>query len=314
MRIVVYGSASPDTPQAFKDASFELGKLLAQRGHVCVNGGGNTGCMGSLSDGCLGNGGQVVGVIHEMFVVDGEEHTGVSEMLVATGDGLADRKRLLMQGCEAIIALPGGVGTFDELWESVAEVSLGFKDLPVVCVNVDGYYDCFQKMLERAFADKLIYRPPNDLLGMESTARMHSFDHRFPLFSTPACCGVLCACARVTCPIVKARALVSLSLPLSQSVSVSADHLFVSSQTWRCRCLSFPPQTASRPCDNAEGALDWVEQTTSARRGQSRLNKFAARTQPPALGVWASGYAVGLVTGALLTGVACFLVARGRRG
>ena len=87
--------------------------------------------MGSLSDGCLGNGGQVVGVIHEMFVVDGEEHTGVSEMLVATGDGLADRKRLLMQGCEAIIALPGGVGTFDELWESVAEVALGFKDLPV---------------------------------------------------------------------------------------------------------------------------------------------------------------------------------------
>ena len=181
MRIVVYGSASPDTPQAFKDASFELGKLLAQRGHVCVNGGGNTGCMGSLSDGCLGNGGQVVGVIHEMFVVDGEEHTGVSEMLVATGDGLADRKRLLMQGCEAIIALPGGVGTFDELWESVAEVSLGFKDIPVVCVNVDGYYDCFQKMLERAFADKLIYRPPNDLLGMESTASMNSFDHRFPL-------------------------------------------------------------------------------------------------------------------------------------
>ena len=103
MRIVVYGSASKDTPQAFKDASFELGKLLAQRGHVCVNGGGNTGCMGSLSDGCLQNGGKVVGVIHEMFVVDGEEHTGVSEMLLATGDGLADRKRLLMQGCDAVI-------------------------------------------------------------------------------------------------------------------------------------------------------------------------------------------------------------------
>ena len=82
MRIVVYGSASKDTPQAFRDASFELGKQMAQRGHICVNGGGNTGCMGSLSDGCLQNGGKVVGVIHEMFVVDGEEHTGVSEMLV----------------------------------------------------------------------------------------------------------------------------------------------------------------------------------------------------------------------------------------
>ena len=66
----------------------------------------------------------------------------------------------------------GGVGTFDELWEGVAEVSLGFKDVPIVCVNVNGYYDSFQQMLERAFADKLIYRPPNDLLGMESTARV----------------------------------------------------------------------------------------------------------------------------------------------
>jgi predicted Rossmann-fold nucleotide-binding protein len=61
MRIVVYGSASKDTPQAYKDASFELGKLLAQRGHICVNGGGNTGCMGSLSDGCLSNGGKASG-------------------------------------------------------------------------------------------------------------------------------------------------------------------------------------------------------------------------------------------------------------
>jgi predicted Rossmann-fold nucleotide-binding protein len=53
MRVVVYGSANKDTPQVFKDASFELAKLLAQRGHICVNGGGNTGCMGSLSDRCL---------------------------------------------------------------------------------------------------------------------------------------------------------------------------------------------------------------------------------------------------------------------
>jgi len=59
MRIVVYGSASKDTPKEFKDASFELGKLLAQRGHVCVNGGGNTGCMGALSDGCISGGGKV---------------------------------------------------------------------------------------------------------------------------------------------------------------------------------------------------------------------------------------------------------------
>ena len=120
-----------DTPQAFKDASFELGRLLAQRGHICVNGGGNTGCMGALSDGCLQHGGkvrgggraggcrsrtacaprparahvrslcQVVGVIHEMFVVDGEEHTGVSEMLVCPCAHVP-RLRLRVRGEHAV--------------------------------------------------------------------------------------------------------------------------------------------------------------------------------------------------------------------
>ena len=80
----------------------------------------------------------------------------------------------------------GGVGTFDELWEGVAEVSLGFKDVPIVCVNVNGYYDSFQQMLERSFADKLIYRPPNDLLGMESTA------------SVSVCGCILLQCVRMS--------------------------------------------------------------------------------------------------------------------
>mmetsp|Transcript_48042 Transcript_48042/g.77512 ORF Transcript_48042/g.77512 Transcript_48042/m.77512 type:complete len:234 (-) Transcript_48042:59-760(-) len=231
MRVVVYGSASKDTPQAFKDASFELGKLLAQRGHICVNGGGNTGCMGSLSDGCLSHGGKVVGVIHEMFVVDGEEHTGVSEMLLAGGANLAQRKRLLMQGCDALIALPGGVGTFDELWEGVAEVSLGFKDIPIVCLNVNGYYDSFQLMLERSFADKITYKPPNEYLSMQPTAKM---------------------------------------------------------------------------------ALDWAESNKEARKGKTTLNKYAERTVPPAIGIWASGYMVGLITGIFLTGVSCIIIARGR--
>ena len=92
----------------------------------------------------------------------------------------------------------GGVGTFDELWEGVAEVSLGFRDVPIVCVNVNGYYDSFQQMLERAFADKLIYRPPSDLLGMEPTASASVCDcmllrcsaQRVPGTSSPSLCSI----------------------------------------------------------------------------------------------------------------------------
>mmetsp|Transcript_18937 Transcript_18937/g.38471 ORF Transcript_18937/g.38471 Transcript_18937/m.38471 type:complete len:257 (+) Transcript_18937:44-814(+) len=164
MRVCVYGSSSSATPQSFMAASAELGKLLAERGHICVNGGGKTGCMGAVNDGCKNNGGKIVGVIHEMFLVDKEEHTGVDEMLVATGDGLAERKRLLVNGCDCIISLPGGVGTWDELWEGVAELSLGFNQIPICVVNVDGYYDSFRSMLERAAKEKLIYQKPEVLL------------------------------------------------------------------------------------------------------------------------------------------------------
>lgn len=104
----------------------------------------------------------------------------------------------------------GGVGTFDELWEGVAEVSLGFRDVPIVCVNVNGYYDSFQQMLERAFADKLIYRPPNDLLGMEPTASM----------SMHNCMLVRCSAQRVS---GTSSTLSAISHPLStMSVRASA--------------------------------------------------------------------------------------------
>jgi len=112
----------------------------------------------------------------------------------------------------------GGVGTFDELWEGVAEVSLGFKDVPIVCVNVNGYYDSFQQMLERAFADKLIYRPPNDLLGMESTA------------SVSVCGCILLRCVRMSSLLPLAAnppkhhimRIVSAALPMSHFKSVTS--------------------------------------------------------------------------------------------
>ena len=163
MRICVYGSSSSSTPQSYLSSAFSLGRLLAERGHVCVNGGGKFGCMGSLNDGCNDALGKVVGVIHEMFLLDGAEHFDESApnaknttLVVARGDDLQERKRLLVERCDGIIVLPGGTGTWDELWEMACQKNLGLFDKPIVCVNVDGFYDDFKSMLVRAEKDTLM--------------------------------------------------------------------------------------------------------------------------------------------------------------
>lgn len=133
LRVCCYGSSSPRTPQAYLDEAWNVGYVLAKRGHTCVNGAGSSGCMASLNDGASDGNGNIVGVIHEMFVVDGSDwvnreggahpelqKTTTSggphrELLVAGGDDLQERKKLLVQDADAIIVLPGGPGTWDEV-------------------------------------------------------------------------------------------------------------------------------------------------------------------------------------------------------
>lgn len=137
LRICCYGSSSPDTPQEYLDQAYSLGKILALRGHVCVNGAGAFGCMGAMNQGAADHDGHIVGVVHEMFEVDGaiwtdknDQHFRVSkteepcgavvknakrELLIASGDDLQERKKMLVKDADALIVLPGGPGTWDEL-------------------------------------------------------------------------------------------------------------------------------------------------------------------------------------------------------
>jgi len=141
--------------------------------------------MGALNEGVEEGSGNVVGVIHRKFLVDaggdwmdgsskvfrrgGGRYGGSVELLVAEGEDLQQRKKMLVDGADAIVVLPGGTGTFDELWEMAASRSVGFIDLPIVCVNVDGYYDSFVTMLQRAYDDDLLYHKPHDILHFEAT-------------------------------------------------------------------------------------------------------------------------------------------------
>jgi hypothetical protein len=103
--------------------------------------------------------------------VDAPAWTGPKyEMLVAGGNDLQERKRLLVDKADALIVLPGGPGTWDELWEMACARGIGLSNLPIVCVNCDGYYDPFQEMLVRAYNDKLTKFLPHELVHFEASA------------------------------------------------------------------------------------------------------------------------------------------------
>jgi hypothetical protein len=88
-------------------------------------------------------------------------------MLVARGKDLQERKRLLVENSDALIVLPGGPGTWDELWEMACARNIGLADMPIVCVNTDGYYDSFRAMLERAHTERLTKLRPDEILHFE---------------------------------------------------------------------------------------------------------------------------------------------------
>lgn len=142
--------------------------------------------MGAMNQGALDTQGNVVGVIHEMFVQEGGKGSQWIEgchqvfqrgkdknahLIVVGGDDLQERKKTLVQDADALIVLPGGPGTFDELWEMACAKQIGLIQIPIVCVNVNGYYDPFQEILERAYRDQFLYKCPSDILHFESTSQ-----------------------------------------------------------------------------------------------------------------------------------------------
>jgi len=176
MHICVYGSASKLTPNKYLDAATEVGELIAKAGHVCINGAGANGVMGALNRALLKSGGQVIGVVHEKMVdgdITGLETAGM-ELRLARGPTLEERKRMLAESAEGFIALPGGPGTFEELWEVASLESLRLltekaRARPVILVNTDGFYSGFIMQLLRAHTDGLLRVEPDDVIKVVST-------------------------------------------------------------------------------------------------------------------------------------------------
>jgi uncharacterized protein (TIGR00730 family) len=137
--VAVYcGSRFGDCP-AFADAARALGAWIGNAGSTLVYGGGRVGLMGVVADAALSAGGSVVGVIPQALMDREVGHTGLTEMHVV--QTMHERKRLMAERADAFVALPGGIGTLEEMYEVWSWQQLGYHDKPVALLNVDGYYD-----------------------------------------------------------------------------------------------------------------------------------------------------------------------------
>ena len=146
--ICVYCASSTKVNQRYYDAAVELGELMAQKGVCLVNGAGTMGLMRACADAVLNSGGEAVGVIPQ-FMVDRNWHYEDMTELIITKD-IHERKRKLAKMADALIALPGGCGTFEELLEAITWKQLGIINKPIVILNTDGYYTPLIEMLEKA--------------------------------------------------------------------------------------------------------------------------------------------------------------------
>lgn len=168
MNITVYAASSGQAPDVYVQAARELGEALARRGHTLVNGAGRTGLMGASADACLAAGGRAVGVIPQFMIEQGWQHDGMTQLLI-TRD-MHERKELMASRADACIALPGGVGTMEELLEIITWKQLGLFLKPVIVLNVAGYYDNLLMQLQRAVDEQFMRPQHTDIWRVAQTA------------------------------------------------------------------------------------------------------------------------------------------------
>ena len=146
--VCVFCASSADIDPRYLEAARELGRLLAEGGWRCVNGGGAVGLMGAVTDGALDAGGEVTGVIPKFMVDNGWCYDRLDDVII-TAD-IHQRKQMMSEMGDAVIAMPGGVGTLEELLETLTWRQLGLVKVPVIILNTLGYYDGLLEMLRHA--------------------------------------------------------------------------------------------------------------------------------------------------------------------
>src|SRR5262252_8142854 len=153
-RVCVFCGSQAGTNGLYRQAAIDMGQLLARRGYGLVYGGGHIGLMGVIADAVLASGGEVIGVIPESLVARELAHRGVTQLQVVSS--MHARKARMAELADAFIALPGGYGTFEELFEVITWAQLGMHRKPIGLLNVAGYFNALKALVDQAIAEGFI--------------------------------------------------------------------------------------------------------------------------------------------------------------
>lgn len=154
MTICVFASSSSRIDNEYALAAARLGELLAGAQMDVVYGGGGIGLMGKLADAVIGNGGKITGVIPKFMKDEGWDHASVTEMIFTQDMG--ERKKMMFSMADAIVALPGGVGTLEELTEAMTLKQLGIYKGPIIILNTLNFYDSLIDFLEHMISGNFL--------------------------------------------------------------------------------------------------------------------------------------------------------------
>ena len=167
MRICVYAGSNPGTNPAYGEAAERFGRLLAERGIGLVYGGGRTGLMGRIADAVLAGGGTVTGIIPQ-FLMDKEVgHMGVQDLRVV--GSMHERKALMAELADGFVALPGGIGTLEEIFEVWTWGQLGQHDKPCGLLNAAGFYDGLAGFLDHVAGEQFMKPKHRGMLIVEES-------------------------------------------------------------------------------------------------------------------------------------------------
>ena len=180
-RICVFCGASPGRDPAFVDLAATVGAGLARRGIGVVYGGGRLGLMGALADAALAAGGAVIGVIPRGLVGRELAHPEVTELRIV--ESLHERKAQMAELADGFIALPGGLGTLEELAEVASWAQLELHDKPIGLLGYAGYWDSLLTWLDRAVRDGFISPQHRRLVGVDSD--LDALLERFEAWQAP---------------------------------------------------------------------------------------------------------------------------------
>lgn len=161
MNICLYGASSETIDKIYIEKTEKLGEEMGKRGHTLVFGGGARGLMGAAARGVTKAGGKAIGIAPSFFNVDGVLFPLCDEFIYTKT--MRERKQILEQKSDAFIATPGGIGTFDELFEIATLKQLGQHNKPIALFNINGYFDNLLKLLEEAVLGEFMTKGARDI-------------------------------------------------------------------------------------------------------------------------------------------------------